>query len=115
MTIGVIAEAPTRSVPTRATKLSAGSAVRCLANAIGGARVPAGAEHALVEALDRLGIAVRRRLQDEGEIVHRARFSTLARGRENSSRARLGQAPDQHCGSRQARSNGSRQAWGAIS
>src|ERR1700729_3030293 len=77
MAIGVMAEAPTKSVPTRAAKLSAGSAGggprageggearrrsggRRPGGAIGRTRESARAEHALVEAFDRLDVVVRR-------------------------------------------------------
>ena len=50
--------------------------VRRFTNAIGGASEPAGAEDALVEPFDRLGVVVRRRFEDEGEIRHRPASST---------------------------------------
>ena len=71
MAIGVMADAPTNSVPTRATKLSRRIGRRRFADAIGGAGEPAGTEDAFVEAFDRLRVVIRRRLQDEGEVGHR--------------------------------------------
>ena len=64
MTIGVIALAPTSSVPTRATKLRLRSAGGGLAQTIGGAGETPRAEHALVQPEDRLGVGRALRFED---------------------------------------------------
>ena len=108
MSIGVMEFAPTSRVPTRATKLSDGSGSARLANAIGGAGEPAGSEHTLVQPLDIVGVVAGFGFDDKGKVGHRLRLSI---GRRRAETAQ----PPVRSGSRQARSNGRRQEWGAMS
>ena len=48
--------------------------VRRLADAVGGAGEAAGAEHALVEAFDRLGVVGRFGFEEQGKVGHRPRL-----------------------------------------
>ena len=72
MQIGVSRTEPTSSVPMRAVNDSASVVPAPFADAEGAARIAAGAEGALVQALDRLGVVRGFRQDGQGKFAHEA-------------------------------------------